>query len=198
MTALSKTDRQAVVGAALKASFEPRFHALNQRMTEHLRQYQQESHPEFIKLTKDPNALPYLQYQTACRFYVPAENAGYNAECGMPKIWHEAMETPYRICSGTNASSMFSRDLMVTSKIGTSFTLRDETIIADYRQLWEDLLDAKRQLEQLLYSYRNREKFTEAFPELAKHLPPAKTPARLPAVIIEDVRAKLAKLSIAA
>ena len=51
-------------------------------------------------------------------------------------------------------------------------------------------------LYSLLYSYNVREKFAGDFPEFAKYLPALAVKAKLPAVIVRDVRAELSKFGI--
>lgn len=196
MANLTNADRDAVIGTALKATFEPRFHALRKRMNDHLKQRQQQEHPRFIQLASDPEALKYLQYHSGTRFCIRTDKGGTNT--GMPGIWSEPFRKPEPYKNDQNTRDLISEDVLVTSKIGSSFVILDAGIIADYHQVWDDLTAARSKLSELLHSYRIREKFAEAFPDLAKHLPPTRTPNRLPAVIVDDVRANLAALGIAA
>lgn len=196
MATLNNTDRNAVIGGALKASFEPRFNALRLRMNEHLKQYQQENHPHFIKLASDKETLRYLQYLSCTHFTIPTGDGG--AIAARPNDWEQPSQKPERWERNTNTKQLSSDDLIITSKIGSQFCIKDAGIISDYHQIWHDLDAAREKLTELLHSYRAREKFAEAFPDLAKHLPPARTPSKLPAVIIDDVRTSLASLGIAA
>lgn len=196
MANLTNDDRNAVIGAALKATFEPRFHALRKRMNDHLKQHQAEKHAHFIKLASDPETLQYLQWHSRTVFYIHMKDG--NAYAGQPNDWTQPSTKPERWVTDKNTTKLGSDDLIITSKIGSSFVILDSAIIADYHQLWDDLTAARNKLSELLHSYRVREKFAEAFPDLAKHLPAPRTPNRLPAVIVDDVRANLAALGIAA
>jgi len=196
MATLNNNDRNAVIGGALKASFEPRFNALRLRMNENLKQYQQENHPHFIQLASDKKNLPYLQYLSRTRFKIPASDGA--TEAGQPHDWTQPFSKPERWARNNNTKQLGSDDLIITMAIGSEFCATDALIVSDYHQIWHDLDTAREKLTELLHSYRAREKFAEAFPDLAKHLPPARTPSKLPAIIIDDVRTSLANLGIAA
>lgn len=196
MANLTNDDRNAVIGAALKATFEPRFQAPRKRMNDYLKQRQQQEHPRFIQLAGDPETLKYLQYHSGTRFYIRTDKGSANA--GMPNTWSEPFRKPEPYKNDLNTRDLISEDVLVTSKIGSSFIIHADAINSDYHQLWDDLTAARSKLSELLHSYRVREKFAEAFPDLAKHLPAPRTPNRLPAVIVDDVRANLAALGIAA
>ena len=76
------------------------------------------------------------------------------------------------------------------------FKITERKMVKAYKSVWADYVAARDKLGALLNSYTMREKFAGDFPEFAKYLPPVPTKARLPAVIVKDVRAELSKLGI--
>lgn len=78
----------------------------------------------------------------------------------------------------------------------TSITIEDDALLERYIDLWDRYLKAREQLQSLCLSYRSRDKFAEDFPEYKKYLPPKKVAAKMPAVIVADVRSKLAELGV--
>lgn len=198
MTTINKEDRRAVKHAVLSAAFEPRFNAVQAIMRAHLLIHVESEHPQFVRLYKAKENRPYLQVARSSRFTVPSKTRTVIA-C-RPRNYGEASEAARHsyVTSDENLSTLVAEDIAIPGSFGREFSISDANVIAEYDAVWKDLQAAYYTLSQLLASYKVREKFEKDFPELAKHLPEARQVSRMPAVIVKDVRADLAKFGIPA
>ena len=78
----------------------------------------------------------------------------------------------------------------------TTIVIDDCQLYDQYLDLWGRYSQAREALLALCLSYRSQDKFVADFPEYKKYLPPKAVVAKLPTVIIDDVRSSLAELGI--
>lgn len=190
MTILKNTDRKQVIDKALTEAFAPRFNDFAKRLRARYAEQVAEAHPVFAKLVKNSDARPYLAVSTVREFYVggaPVLTPKYGARCEMLIRGEWADREKYVWVQ--------AGDLTVPSDCWKA-KIEDADFSKEYATIWADYGRARETLSELLNSYTVREKFAEDFPELAKYLPPIEVKARLPAVIVADVRSKLAAVGV--
>lgn len=189
MTILKNTDRKQVIDKALEDAFAPRFNEFAKRLRARYAAQIAEAHPVFAKLVKNSDARPYLAVSTVREFYLggrPVLTPKYGARCELPEAgWID--RDLYAWVQGS--------DMAVPADCWKA-KIEDADFSAEYIGLWRGCAVARTTLSELLNSYAVREKFAEDFPELAKYLPPIEVKARLPAVIVADVRSKLAAVGV--
>lgn len=190
MTVLKNVERKQVIDRALRDSFAPRFSAFAECLRGRYAEQIAKEHPVFSKLVKNADARPYLAVSTVREFYVdgtPALTPKYGAWCEMPTRQEWVDREKY--------SWVQAGDLTVPADCWKA-KINDTGLSKEYAAIWTDYSGAIRTLSELLGSYNVREKFEEDFPELAKYLPAIEVKARLPAVIVADVRTKLAAVGV--
>ena len=193
MATLKNTDREEVMRRALSDAFAPRFAAIRTRLQELLRQHLTADHSQFVKLAKDPETRRYLALQNVRNFYFVDGEQSHKAAAPKYGKWGELPTTGYldRECY----ESMQDSDTAVPYFM-TEYKATDRKLLKEYTAAWRDYGAAFDKLRALLNSYTTREKFVADFPEFDKYLPPIVTKARLPAVVVPQVRAELSALGI--
>lgn len=195
MANLKNADRDELLRRVLTETFEPRFADIKRQIQIELRARLAAEHPVFVKLTKDTNACQYLAIGNVRYFYVtdgteryPIVFPKYGRAVGMPEGSHHRIDRE-------KYSKVEDWDTLTPADI-SDFHTSDILLLKAYKNVWSDYESARDKLSLLLYSYTVREKFINDFPEFADYLPPTTTKARLPTVIVKDVRAEFSKLGI--
>ena len=196
MATLKNTDRDEVVRRALTEAFAPRFVAIQKQLQSLLRDKLQKEHPEFLKLVKNQDTCRYLATTNARNIYFVD---GDDIHIAAAPVYGERAEMPehsryYRV-ERERHTLIQDGDTVIPCNMG-DFKVSDRKVLKEYRKAWADYVAACDKLYALLYSYNVREKFTADFPEFAKYLPALAVKAKLPAVIVNDVRAELGKFGI--
>jgi hypothetical protein len=194
MTTLKITDREEVLRRVLTEAFKPRFEALKKSAEDLLRKLLVRDHPRFIELLADKTAGNYLatsHSKAAMRLNANGEKIKQAAPvygvCG-------SEPTDYR---GFDGKLRLVTDVIVPCGMG-DFVIADTTYLKTYSQAWSDYEAAWHKLASVLAAYKTREKLIADFPEFEVHLPELTVPAKLPAVIVKDVRRDLKKLGVPA
>lgn len=190
MTILKNSDRKQVIDRALTESFAPRFALFSEILRAKYAEQVTAEHPVFAKLIKNPDVRPYLAVSTVREFFLngaPVLTPKYGARC-------EALVKGERV-DREKYSWVQAGEASVPTDCWKA-KIEDADLFAEYHTLWNEYARAHETLSSLLNSYSGREKFVEDFPELAKYLPPVEVKARLPAVIVADVRSKLAAVGV--
>jgi hypothetical protein len=196
MTTLKITDREEVLRRVLTEAFKPRFGAIGGAADNLLRKLLAKDHPRFIELLADKTASAYLATSSS------KEAMRLNAEGEKIKLaapvygvlgseptqhWYSCGEKLVRLCT----------ESIVPCGMG-DFVIADAKFLKTYSQAWADYEAAWYKLASVLASYKTREKLIADFPEFEVHLPELTVPAKLPAVIVKDVRRDLKKLGVPA
>lgn len=196
MATLKNTDRDEVARRALSDAFAPRFAAIQKDLQALLRDKLDKEHPEFVKLVKNPDTRKYLATTSACKIYFAD---GDDTHIAAAPVYGKRSEMPehsgYYSVERERHTLIQDGDTVVPCAMG-DFKVSDRKVLKAYRQAWADYVAACDKLYSLLYSYNVREKFAADFPELAKYLPALAVKAKLPTVIVKDVRAELSKFGI--
>ena len=195
MASLKNSDRDEVLRKVLEETFTPRFADILKQAQILLRANLAADHPQFVKLAKDPATRQYLATTNVGKFYfvdgkesVIFAGPQYGRFVDIPSHgnrWPAREE--YKIFGDS--------DTAAPATMG-SFSIDDAAMLKAYKAAWADYVAARSKLSALLYSYSVREKFIGDFPEFAKYLPPVTVKARLPVVIVKDVRRELSKLGV--
>lgn len=197
MTVLKNSDRDEVIRRVLTEAFAPRFSAMQNEVRALIQKKVEKDHPEFAALVKSPIARQYLAETRVRDIYLESEGDAY------------AMAAPvYGRCSSMPTGrlhygdrepySAFSDGETAVPGMFGEFKVSDVAISEAYRKAWSDYAAAYLKVNSLLHSYAVREKFTADFPEFAKYLPGVTVRAKLPAVIVKNVREELYKFGIPA
>lgn len=193
MATLKNTDRDEVVRRALSDAFAHRFTAIQKQLQDLLRDKLQKEHPEFVKLAKNPDTRRYLATTTARNIYfVDGEETHIQRR---PCMGDVPEHSRYYSVERERHTLIQDSDTVIPCNMG-DFKVSDRKVLKEYRKAWADYVAACDKLYSLLYSYTVREKFAADFPEFAKYLPALTVKAKLPAVIVKDVRAELSKFGI--
>jgi hypothetical protein len=195
MATLKISDRDEVLRRVLAETFTPRFGDIQKQMQAALRASLAAEHPQFVKLAKDPESRKYLATTNVRNFYFIDGEESHIAASPCYGKWVDMPAGGYRYLDRDSYSSITDGDTAVPCSM-SEFKITDRKMVKVYKSVWADYVAARDKLRALLNSYTMREKFAGDFPEFAKYLPPVPTKARLPAVIVKDVRAELSKLGI--
>lgn len=195
MASLKISDRDEVLRRVLAETFTPRFADIQKQAQAALRANLADDHPQFVKLAKDPDTRKYLATTNVGKFYlidgkefIILAAPQYGRPVDIPS---HGNHWPNR----ENHSTIGDSDTIAPASMG-SFSIDDAKMLKAYRAVWADYVAARDKLSALLYSYATREKFVADFPEFAKYLPPVAVKAKLPVVIVKDVRRELSKLGV--
>jgi len=196
MATLKNADRDEVVRRALSDAFAHRFTAIQKQLQDLLRDKLQKEHPEFVKLAKNPDTRRYLATTNARNIcFVDGEETHIAAA----PVYGQRTDMPehcrYYSVERERHTLIQDSDTVIPCNMG-DFKVSDRKVLKEYRKAWVDYVAACDKLYALLYSYTVREKFAADFPEFAKYLPALTVKAKLPAVIVKDVRAELSKFGI--
>lgn len=194
MTTLKNSDREEALRRILETNFSARFAAINARLQELLREHLKKEHPHFIKLVSDANFRRYTTTQNVRNFYFKIDGENVRAAIPCYGKWAE-MPAPRVYLDREKHTLMQDNDTAVPYFM-SEYYADDAKLIKEYRATWADYTAAYEKLSALLWGYGTREKFTTDFPEFAKFLPPVVVKAKLPAVIVKDVRKDLRRLGI--
>lgn len=195
MAALKNSDRDDVLRRVLTETFTPRFADIKKQAQVALRANLAAEHPQFVKLVKDVESLKYLAKTNVSRFYLID---GKESVLLASPQYGRYVDIPASGNRGSNRedhSTIGDDDTVVPQTMG-HFSIDDAKMLKAYKAVWADYVAARGKLSALLYSYATREKFVVDFPEFAKYLPPVVTKAKLPVVIVKDVRRELSKLGV--
>jgi hypothetical protein len=180
MTVLTNNVRDEVRTKLLKEAFEPKFTDLRNRIAQHAREWLHVNHPVFEELLARRDAARYLDKRP---FY-------------MVRIGMGTAKIP-SYDDSVNHYKLKIDEVLVPTTHADDFYLIDDTIVDEYRCLWERYKNASLELFKVLRSYRTREKLLVDFPEYEKYLPAIEV-KKLPALIPGEARAKLSALGIPA
>lgn len=198
MTILTNKDRAAVKQSLLKEAFEPRFDALAAKVEKALADTVKNEHPKFLQLRADPEAAPYVAATVNGELRL-SDGSGFlfTAPADYSKVASNRRICARYYLADENLRRFRGGNVTVPPQM-TDWKCEDTALLAEYTALWEEYAVAYRTLDDALSSFRTREKFTAAFPEFAKRLPPAPHKAGLPAVVTSDVLSKLAAVGVPA
>jgi hypothetical protein len=194
MTTLKITDREEVLRRVLTEAFKPRFGALHKSAEDLLRKLLAKDHPRFIELLVDKTASAYLAISSS-KEAMRLNADGKKVKLAAPVYGVLGSEpTDYR---GFDGKLRLVTDIIVPCGMG-DFVIADAKFLKTYSQAWADYGAAWHKLASVLASYKTREKLVADFPEFEVHLPELTVPAKLPAVIVKDVRRDLKTLGVSA
>lgn len=196
MTVLKKTDREQVVHRVLQAAFNPRFIELKKKLAADVAKNARTTSPAFFKLYDVPENRPHLRYQIGHAFKYCAEQITMACPIHYAKPVTKTTERDSSTGYDDNRSSLRDSDLIIPTIGSNLLLITDPVLIAEYDAIWADFTEAQPKMSGLLESYKNREKFEADFPDFAKHLPALPAKIQLPAVIVDNVLADLAKLGV--
>lgn len=195
MASLKISDRDEVLRRILTETFTPRFADIQKQLQALLRETLAAEHPQFVKLAKDPESRKYLATTNVRNFNIKMDGETftvaaphYGAEVDMPGDGR-------RYFDRENHAAITDGDTLLPL-VMSNYSTADKKVAKAYRTAWADYVAARDKLSALLYSYATQEKFVADFPEFAKYLPPVPVKARLPVVIVKDVRRELSKLGV--
>lgn len=182
---MKNSDRADALRRILSDSFAPRFAEINRKLTAALRAHIAQEHPVFRKMMDDDTMRGYVAFSNMTRFRINENIAAIPSYgvCG-------EMPTGTHLGYGNYCSAMTDSDTPVPAGLGR-VSVNDSDLWAEYTSAWSDYLAARNKVMSLLRSYKTRDKLAADFPEFAKYIPPAVVKAKLPSVIVADVRADL-------
>jgi hypothetical protein len=195
MSALKITDREEVLRLVLKEAFEPRFDALLKRAESLLTKHLAKEHPRFVELFADTASRAYLAMSVNTRPYL--KNKDNSLACMCSPKYETYDEQPDCKYPNTERYRHFAMSPTVPCSLAT-FVVEDAKLLAAYSQAWVDYSAAWTKLYAVLCSYSQREKLIADFPEFEAYLPELLVKAKLPSVIVKDVRRDLKKLGVPA
>lgn len=196
MTILKITDRAEILRIVLTKSFEPKFNKVRDKIQQKVKDALAKDHSVFCKLYADEEARKYLavgRVRSVC-FMLPGGRA-----CSASPVFGKFADMPennYNL--DREYYSSLKPDDIYTPTALHELNITDKTLTQLYVKTWADYSAAERKLSALLNSYATREKLSVDFPEFAKHLPRCETKAKLPAIIVKDVRKELSALGVPA
>lgn len=198
MTILKNSDRAEVLRRVTEAAFAPRFAAVAERIGGIYRARLAAEHPRFLELMADEGSRQYVSVVSAPSPRYLHEGSR-RALCS-PRVsaYGKLLPTPTRSYPERDEYAPLKPDDVVVPTTTDFAEITDPDVIADYLTVWGDYRSAVERLSALLYSYSTRERFVAEFPEYERFLPPVEEKAKLPAVIVADVRAGLSALGIPA
>lgn len=198
MTILKNSDRAEVLRRVTEAAFAPRFAAVAERIGGIYRARLVAEHPRFLELMADEGSRRYVSVVSAPNpLYL--HDGSRRALCAPRSgTYGKLLPLPTRAYPDREHYAALKPDDVVVPTSVDFATIEDAGVTLDYHAVWSDYHAAVEKLSALLYSYATREKFVTEFPEYERFLPPVEQKAKLPAVIVADVRAGLSALGIPA
>lgn len=194
MAALKISDRAEILRIVLTKAFEPRFNEVADKTRRLARGTLDALHPVFVKLYADEESRAYLAVCSMNHFYFTV--GGKGARAAIP-VYGKAVSMPDNTWHLDRESYKSFGEIYAPTR-PNEFTVGDAALTQAYVKTWAKYLAAHSKLSALLNSYTTREKLASDFPEYAKYLPKIESKAKLPAVIVKDVRAELASLGVPA
>ena len=187
---LKNSDRNAVHTRVLRDAFAPRFAAIGKRCAAHLEAKAKAEHPRFYELWENEQNRPYLQKSV---FYTPYRDRG----CGMFSPGYGRTQVNGAERTWRHETCEVLRFDVPATYAGADRIVTDESILDDYRALWDEYMAAHTKVSALLAQYKTRERLAEDLPGFAKYVPPASKP-NVPAVAVAYVLKELAALGVPA
>lgn len=174
-----------IAEAALREAFESRFKAIVEAVTLEMRAAVSQQHPTFCQLMADPDARQYLYVCDEC---VPV--CGDDARLFVPDRYQPAGERNTTPVNWPDWVSLVRSPISRPAAVGVNRAISAE-LENQYLDAWRDLCAAAKAVDSALSSVRNLRQLHESFPELAKYAPAETTPAALPVLPVDDLRAQL-------